>query len=130
MKAFPRRTLLLGSLSVLGAGALAYGGSRAVCSAGPRLAAFLRPLRQALPGVADPERVGRAYLAAEGRARIAEAFMARSDLVEMALMPDEAARRARLAARIRQDFAAGETVLAGNWVVARTEALIAGAAQI
>ncbi|TCP39583.1 hypothetical protein [Rhodovulum marinum] len=130
MTAFPRRTVLIGGLSVLGGGALAYGGSLAVCTGGFRLAGIVAPLRWALPDIADPERVGRAYLAAEGPERIARAVLDRPDLTEMALLLDADARRIRLEARIRQDFAAGETVLAGNWVVARTEALIAAAARI
>jgi hypothetical protein len=71
-----------------------------------------------LPGIGDAAVVGREYLAAHP----AEADGA--DLLRYfrSLAGDPAALRAVIGARLRQDFADGETVRVRGWVLARTEA--------
>ncbi|MBT8408211.1 MAG: hypothetical protein KJN93_01135 [Alphaproteobacteria bacterium] len=128
MSILGRRPILTGGLGLVGLGALGWGGSVAVCSAGGGdLAALIRPLFVALADIRDADRVGQAWLAETGPDRLLRDILARPDFAGAALVPDDALRRQRLAAAIRAEFAAGDTVLADRWVVARAEAQIAAA---
>jgi len=127
-----RRRLLV-ALGATGAVvALGYGGSLAACARRDARAADLLgdPARlfAALPGPADPERVGAAVL--EGRtalsvARLLPDLAGEAPLREACRLACPATRAAALAAAFRAEFAAGRFVVADGWVVAPSEARIA-----
>lgn len=87
--------------------------------------AFLRPLMIGLHNMRMPDRVGRAWLAKESAETAAMALLARRDLMQAALMPDDTDRLRVLAAAIRNEFGKGDLVVAGRIVVSRTEARLA-----
>lgn len=122
-----RKLLLGGGAGILGAGAVAYGGSLAVCSAMDDRLALIRPLFVALADIRAPESVGRAVLEHEGPERLPELILARQPLVSATLLPTAEARRDRLSGIVRDEFRQGDILQEDRWVVARSEALIAGA---
>ncbi|MEO1606425.1 MAG: hypothetical protein AAFU34_13990 [Pseudomonadota bacterium] len=119
------RRLFLGSLGLMGLGAVGYGGSLAACTARGTDTAMLRPLLVALGSMQAPERIGDAWLRQEKLPEIAKALTAEPDLMRAVLIPDDAKRQVALADVIRAEFARGDIVVADRWVVSRTEARLA-----
>lgn len=122
MSRLTRRPVLAGGLGLLGLGIIGYGGSLAVCagSAGLPLAAVV----PALARLPDPGAVARAWRQVENRGAAGAALLTDPDLAR-AWRLDDAAAQAALARRIRDDFARGDTVVAGACVVTRLEARLA-----
>lgn len=128
MSLLGRRPFLTGGLGLLGAGAVTWGGSLAACSASGRETAMLiQPLFVALADLRARDQIGQAFLEETGAEPLLAQIAARRDLISAALIPGDQDRLIHLQDTIRQDFAAGDVVLANRWVVARCEAQIAAA---
>lgn len=122
-----RRKLLISGAAVLGLGGVVYGGSLAVCRPQDQQAELVRSLFVVLDDIPDPEKVGRALLAQNGRQAVLRDIGRRFDLFELAWLQDRQSRRAALLDSFQEDFERGDTVVADRWIVSRGEALIAGA---
>lgn len=125
MTKFGRRTLLAG-LGVLGLGAVGYGGSLGGCAIRSSRQALLESLFVARHDILAPRELGRAWLEREAAPDAASALLGQPGLTGALLAPDPGTRRGRIRTVVAEEFAAGDVVIAGGWVVARTEARLAG----
>lgn len=121
------RRLLIGGGTVAVLGGAAAGGSLAFCAARAAPQARIDAARFLYAALEfAPADIGRAVLARAGAPALWAAFEARADLQELARWDCPGTRAARLGLLFRADFARGEHVLIDRWLVAASEALIAG----
>lgn len=123
--ALRRRIFLAGGVGALGAGALGYGGSLAVCALTQDRLALLRPLYVALDGLRGAAPIGVAWQKVETPAVAADHLLHDTEVVAALLMPDPAVRKNAIEQVMRRDFSAGSVVLVDRWLVAESEARIA-----
>jgi hypothetical protein len=74
--------------------------------------------------------VGREYLRAAPHDRVRARLVAELDTVIGSGSPSDAEIRRRVSARIREDYAAGDTVRVRGWILSRTEARLCALAAL
>lgn len=124
-----RRSVLFGG-AVFGIGLLGYGGSLAGCHLSGRKLARLQTFFASLDDMVAPRQIGQVYLRQRGAGAVLAELEGRNDLITLSLLPPSEMREARFKAIVEDDFAAGRSDVVDGWVVARTEALLAGAAAV
>jgi hypothetical protein len=122
-----RRLVLISGGALVAGAAVAGGAGVAACSAVRRRqeVAALPGLFAATDDMFDPVGLGRAHLARRDLPALLDQLEAEPALAGIGRIDCPHARRARLRARFRDEMRAGATTLAGGWVVARSEALLA-----
>jgi hypothetical protein len=125
MKLVTRRSVLIAAtgIVVLAGGTLGVGALD--CDWSEASAAGADRLFSAIPDIVDPLAIGSAYVAANSPQSIARELLARDALLAAA-RPDCPERRRNLAGQaFREDFRDGNIVLVEQWVISRSECLVA-----
>lgn len=126
MKLVTRRGMLLGVAGAITLGGGGLGIPALDCDWSEARAAGADRLFAAIPDIVDPLAIGSAYVAATPPDALAREFFAREAMLAAARPACPERRRSLARQAFRDDFRSGDIVLAEQWVVSRSECLVAG----
>ncbi len=84
----------------------------------------VRRLFAAIVDIVEPETVGAAYAAGHAREDVMRQLAGKDRLLAAAGVLCDESRRAELRESFREDFCAGDVLVADRWVVSRSECII------